>query len=254
MRAWSPAAEQTLRELYAALPLPALCFRLKRTASAIKTRANRLGLCRTDRKPWRAADLRLLRERYPHERTVDVAAALGRPVNTVYQKAIGIGLRKTAAYLASPAACRTNGRQGIGSRFEKGHVPANKGLRRPGWARGRMAETQFKPGQAPTNHKPVGYERVTVDGYRERKVAEPKTFRAVHVLLWEEHLGPVPKGCAVVFKNGNKTDIRIDNLALVSRAELMRRNSYHRYPKEIARVIQLRGALNRQINKREGRA
>lgn len=32
----------------------------------------------------------------------------------------------------------------------------------------------------------------------------------------------------------------------------MRRNSYHtRYPKEIGLVIQLKGALQRQINKRE---
>jgi hypothetical protein len=34
----------------------------------------------------------------------------------------------------------------------------------------------------------------------------------------------------------------------MSRAESMRRNSYHNYPKELAQLIQLRGALNRKIN------
>jgi hypothetical protein len=45
--------------------------------------------------------------------------------------------------------------------------------------------------------------------------------------------------------------ITLGRLELISRAENMRRNSYHtRYPKEVAQLIQLRGALNRQINKR----
>ncbi len=44
----------------------------------------------------------------------------------------------------------------------------------------------------------------------------------------------------------------IENLELVARSELMRRNSYHtRYPKEIGRAIHLRGALVRRINRLE---
>jgi len=35
----------------------------------------------------------------------------------------------------------------------------------------------------------------------------------------------------------------------------MRRNSYHtRYPKEVAQLIQLKGALNRKINRRSRQA
>lgn len=255
-RAWSANAEQTLRELYAVLSMPELCFRLKRTDKAIKSRAKLLGLRRSDRRPWTAAEKRILRRRYPHERSDAIAADLGRPVSTVYQKAVSLGLRKSAAYLATKEASRFNGHEpgSVVNRFKPGQTPPNKGLRRPGYAPGRMAQTQFKKGQKPHTWKPIGSERINAAGYRDRKITDTgypsADWKGVHVLLWEEHLGPVPKGFAVVFKNRNKADIRIDNLALLSRAELMRRNTLHRYPKEIAQLIQLRGALNRQINRR----
>lgn len=44
--------------------------------------------------------------------------------------------------------------------------------------------------------------------------------------------------------------ITADRLELVTRAENMARNTLHRYPKEVAQLIQLRGALNRKINAR----
>jgi hypothetical protein len=207
-------------------------------------------------RPWSKKEDALVRRRYANTSTADIAREIGRTTRAVYMRADLFGLKKSAEYLASGNAGRiqrgrTDPRM-VRSQFRKGQPAWNKGLRGVVGVQPECRATQFRPGQMPTNHKPVGYERVNADGYRERKVAEPKTFRAVHVLLWEEHLGPVPQGFAVIFKNGNKADIRIDNLALVSRADLMRRNSYHnRYPKEIALAIQLKGALQRQINKRE---
>lgn len=202
---------------------------------------------------WTRAEVSVLRELYPDMTGAAMAYCLDRPIRSVYMKAAELGLRKSAEFLASDRSGRVRrGKEDprmVGTRFGKGHEPWNKGA---SWdSGGRSSETRFKPGTMPHNHKPIGHERINVDGYRERKVAEPKTFRAVHVLLWEEHLGPVPKGFAVIFKNRDKTDIRIDNLALVSRADLMRRNSYHRYPQPIPQLIQLRGALNRQINRRQ---
>lgn len=78
----------------------------------------------------------------------------------------------------------------------------------------------------------------------------PRDWRPVHVLLWEEHRGPVPEGHAIVFRNGDRTDIRLENLACISRAELMRRNTRHNLPPEINQVISLRAALVRKINNR----
>jgi hypothetical protein len=205
-------------------------------------------------RPWTADEDETLALNYANFPTYLIAHVLGRSERAVYQRAESRGLNKSADYLASDNAGRiqrgrTDPRM-VGTQFKPGQSAWNKGTKGVVGVQPECRATQFRPGQMPKNHKPVGYERVNVDGYRERKVAEPKTFRAVHVLLWEEHLGPVPAGHAVIFKNRDKTDIRIDNLALVSRAALMRRNSYHNYPQPIPQLIQLRGALQRQINKR----
>jgi hypothetical protein len=118
--------------------------------------------------------------------------------------------------------------------------------------------TQFKldnrSGNALKLYQPVGTERLTKDGYLERKVNDDfpvqRRWRAVHILVWEETNGPRQRGFVVAFRDGNKRHIELANLELVSRAELMRRNSYHNYPKPIEQAIQLRGALNRAINAR----
>lgn len=210
---------------------------------------------------WTTDDDENMRINYPDFPTFLVAYVLDRPVSSVYGRAHLLGLRKSQKYLDSKWACRLRRGEhvGKGTQFKKGQVPHNKGLRRPGWAPGRMRETQFKKGErhgrAAQVYQPIGSERISKDGYLQRKINNDMPFqqrwRGVHILLWEEHLGPLPPGFAVCFKNGDKTGIRIDNLALVSRSELMRRNSYHnRYPKEIARLIQLRGALVRTINRR----
>jgi hypothetical protein len=210
------------------------------------------------RKPWTKDDLRVLRRRYPNEPTAPLARELGRSVSSTYQQALKLGLRKSAEYLASPAACRLrrDGNVGTHHRFPKGHRPWNAGKK--GWkAGGRSAETRFKRGQPPHNSVPIGTVVTDADGYMKRKVrddAPPGMSRRnwvyLHIEKWEKRRGPVPKGHAVVFKDGDKTNLRIRNLECIPRTELMRRNTVHNLPKEIALAVQLVGALNRQINAR----
>jgi hypothetical protein len=213
---------------------------------------------RAGKRLWSAADDAELRRLYPDTPTAKLARQLRRTLSSVYIRAYSFGLAKSAAYLASPAAGRTNGRQGIGSRFRKGHVPANKGLRRPGWARGRMRDTQFvkgvRRGVAVTLYKPIGTERVSKDGYLERKVNDDlplqRRWRAVHLVVWEAANGKLPAGHAIAFRNGDKADIRLDNMECITRAALMGRNSVHNYPEPLAKAVQLLGALNRKIRRR----
>lgn len=215
---------------------------------------------------WTEAEIELLRGNYADSRTEDLAAALGLSLTAVYQKAIKLGLRKSDEYLASPAACRLRrgDNVGAGHRFRKGHVPANKGLRRPGWSLGRMGETQFKPGRPASesrNYKPIGSLRLSKDGYLERKFTDDpalvpaRRWVGVHRLVWEAAHGPVPRGHAVCFLPGRKTAdpalITLDALQLVTRQQLMARNTRYRYGQEINKVISLRAAITRQINKRK---
>lgn len=213
---------------------------------------------RVGRRLWRPEDDALLRERYPHESTTTLAAALRRTVSSLYGRADKLGLAKTAEYLASLAACSPLRDAGAPFRFTKGQVPANKGTRRPGYAPGRMRETQFKKGErhgiAERVYQQIGAERVSKDGYLERKVNDDlplqRRWRAVHLLVWEAANGPLPPGHAVAFKNGDQTHIRLENLECITRRELMARNTVHNLPEELVKTIQLLGALNRQINKR----
>lgn len=211
-------------------------------------------------KPFSPEEIAVLKNQYPDTPTVELAARLGRTLNSVYRRAAALGLKKSDAFLASPAACRLRrgDNPGIPYRFKPGHVPANKGLRRPGWYAGNMRATQFKKGErsstAARMYVPIGTERLSKDGYRERKYTDARTgpyrWEAVHILLWEQHHGPVPRGYAVGLIDGNKKNVVIGNLVLLSRADLMRRNTWHNYPKEIGDLILARARLVRQINKR----
>jgi hypothetical protein len=127
---------------------------------------------------------------------------------------------------------------------------------------GRMHGDAVQEGRAPGRrvrlYKPIGTERISKDGYLERKVNDDlplqRRWRAVHLMVWEAAHGPVPKGHAIVFINGDKADIRLDNLQLhhAPRAD----GAEHRaQPAEAARqTVQLLGALNRQIRRRTSNA
>jgi hypothetical protein len=200
---------------------------------------------------WTARDIDLLRQRYPHEPTAALAADLGRSVRAIYEKAYALGLKKTQEFLASGLAGRLDGVRGGATRFKPGHSTWNKGIKFA--AGGRSGETQFKKGSKPPNWQPVGAERLSKEGYLQRKLTDtgypPRDWVPVHHIIWREAGRDIPQGYRLIFTNGDKTDIRLDNLQLISLADNMRRNSYHNLPKPLAQLVQLRGALNRKINK-----
>jgi hypothetical protein len=219
------------------------------------------------RRRWTPAEDAILLRRVPHEPTGIVATALGRTLPSTYQRARALGIMKTPEYYASVLSGRLGNGQGVSTRFPKGNVPHNKGIpRRRGWAPGRMAEHQFKPGcrqgVAAKNWCPVGTIRTDAEGYVRIKVREArpgeaygfgnvKVWPMMNRYVWEQAHGPIPKGFNVAFKDGNKANCALDNLELISRRDLMLRNSVHNLPKPVAQAIQLLGALNRQIRKRE---
>lgn len=279
---WKPKEDRLLRKLYPKLLAAEVATRIGRPREAIYRRATQLGITKSTefhlsaasgrirrgthlngRRPWTSADEATLRELYPSLSTVVVAARMGRTVSGINGRAEKLKLHKTPEYLASPAACRLRREDnpGVAYRFPKGHVPMNKGMRRPGWGPGRMRETQFKKGQrlgaANSNWRPVGTEVVDDEGYRKRKVADDPTvasrfnWKFVHVLLWEKKHGKVPAGHAIAFKNGNQADIRLENLECISRGQLMARNTVHNLPTPVAQVVQLRGQLHRKIRRLE---
>lgn len=106
---------------------------------------------------------------------------------------------------------------GLTGRFEKGHVPPNKG--RKGYYSPGSEKGWFRKGEQSMNHKPVGSERVDKDGYVLIKTAEPNVYRPKHKVIWEAAHGPVPQGHVITFIDGNKLNLDISNLRLITKGE-----------------------------------
>lgn len=218
------------------------------------------------RSRWSPEESAYVREAYPNTPTASIAHTLGRPLSSVYQHAAALGLKKSDAYLASDAACRLRRGDNVGAayRFTRGHVPANKGLRgRKGWAPGRMAATQFRPGQKGTRWMPIGATRL-IGGYEYTKVSDvPKVphtvnWKPTHVLRWTAVHGPVPEGHALKCVDGNRLNVAPDNWMLVPRGVLPLLNggrhrtrlAYDEAPPELKPLVlktaQLRHALHQK--------
>lgn len=208
---------------------------------------------------WTADDDATLRELYPTHTAAEIAAVIGCGIKAVYTKAFSAGLKKSRAWIAERTrqVMADPAHPARDCRFQKGQTPWNKGL--PYQAGGRSVDTQFRPGVrqgvAVKLWKPVGWLRINADGYLERKINDDqppyRRWRGEHIVVWEAANGPLPKGHAICFKDGNKRNVALDNLELVTRRELMARNTVHRNGPEIAAVSQLIGAIKRQLNRKE---
>lgn len=149
------------------------------------------------------------------------------------------------------------------SRIKPGTTPPNKGKKQTDYMTpeqiARTVKTRFKKGTIPPNTAPAdGVIRIRRDAMKDGTVKKYKWIRIsigkwkmYHVFLWEQSNGPVPTGYIIVFKDGDSMNTVVDNLEMISLAENMKRNTLHRFPEEFRHVIQLRGAINRQINKQE---
>ena len=119
------------------------------------------------------------------------------------------------------AISRYNLNTGFTGRFEKGHVPVNKGTK------GMMKanKTSFKKGQIPKNVRTVGSERVNIEGYTEIKIAEPNKWRLKHRVLYEEyHNVKLNSNESIIFMDGDRSNMSKENLTLVTRQELLKLN------------------------------
>lgn len=110
---------------------------------------------------------------------------------------------------------------GLTGKFRKGQTPHNKGKKMPKEVYEKVKHTMFAKGNVPPNHRPVGSERISKDGYIEVKVAEPDKWRLKQRVVYEEAKGEIPEGCPIIFLDGNKRNFDIDNLRCITRSELL---------------------------------
>jgi len=147
------------------------------------------------------------------------------------------------------ALCKRRGwLTGRTGRYEKGRTPENKGRKgchAPGSEKGWFRKGERR-GVAVKLYKPIGTERVSKDGYVERKIHDgmplQSRWRAVHLIRWEETNGPLPEGHALKCLDGDKTNTDPSNWEAIPRALLPRLNGrfgrdFETAPPDVKRTI-----------------
>ena len=141
-----------------------------------------------------------MRDNWQIMSSVEIGAAIGRtPASVKKYGRVNLGLLKTAEAIQHISS-RPNAGQ-----FKKGHLPQT---------------TIYSDGPVirPRLHRESGrtylYIRLAYGQWQQ-----------YHQWLWTQAHGPVPQGHIVVFKNGDQTDVRLDNLEMITMAENVKRNS-----------------------------
>lgn len=138
---------------------------------------------------------------------------------------------------------KNNLKSGIkGGQFSKGIIPANKGKKWNDYmskdGQKNALKTTFKKGDTPINHRPIGSERTTNDGYIEVKTEEPNKWMLKHRLIWEQNNGKLKYRQKLMFLDGNSLNTGINNLALISDDEMLiiNRNNLIYDDKELTKI------------------
>lgn len=233
-----------LREQYPTADLDVLAKELGVTRNAVKRKAVVIGAKRASRFwVWSEERKSKLIELYPEHTNKEIAEILGVSESSVSIQAFDLRLFKSEDF---------HRRKREGTQYRKGNTPTNKGKK---WnefmsheGQQNSRKTTFKKGHTPKNHKPVGYQRITIDGYIEVKTQEPNVFKLKHRLIWEEHNGQIPKGYNIQFRDRNPLNCTIENLYMISRSKQINENTIMRYPESLRTAIKRVSKIKKLIN------
>ncbi|WWT39568.1 HNH endonuclease [Microcystis phage Mae-JY02] len=119
------------------------------------------------------------------------------------------------------------GRTGQFVKGQPSHNAGKKGLRYAGSEKGWFRKGE-RSGVAVKLYQPIGTERITKDGYRQRKVNDDmplqRRWRMVQLIEWEAVNGPLPEGHVLKCLDGDKTNCAPSNWVSIPRAMLPRLN------------------------------
>lgn len=242
---WTQAEDDDLREMYQTESNEEIARVLneryghRRTRCSVDLRAQVLGVKKNSnyvrkmpRPFWTDERIEWFKAFVPGHTEPEISAEHERIFGTpLTESQIGNAKKKLGVKSGTHGGC-----------FKKGQEPPNKGKTwdEMGFSpelQARMRESCFKKGVV-NNHrkgwiKPLGYERVSKDGYIEVKVfdsdvhgiqpREPgnfnRNYRFKHHVVWEEANGtPVPPHTMIVFADRDIRNFDPDNLVAVPRS------------------------------------
>lgn len=192
---------------------------------------------------------------YPYIPAKALADYLGLTVSQVYNRTYKKGIKKDPKIKkAINTALILNA--GKYTRFEKGSKAWNKDKKCPNLLLTNAAKTMFKPGQKPHNTKADNAITIRTDtGGRKYYYSKIKDglWVLTHRLMWEQANGSIPAKHIVRFIDGNTMNLQLSNLECIPMAENANRNTIHRFPDDLKKVIRLKAKLNKHIkNKTNG--
>lgn len=141
---------------------------------------------------------------------------------------------------------------GVNTRFKKGQNSWNKDRKMSVEQYEKCKKTMFQKGNL-SNARPIGDERIDIDGYTYIKVKQPNKWVLKHRWIYEKEKGKIPKGYNLIFADGNKQNLDLDNLILVSNAELfiINQKGLYKKDKELTKAGVAVAKVLEQVNKRK---
>jgi hypothetical protein len=206
---------------------------------------------------WSDNERKILSEMFADNYTESICKILNRSYGSVSTKAALMGLKKSDVFRKMELEKQAERLSiiGVSGRYIKGREPENKGKKMPNEVYEKINHTMFKKGQQSHNSYSDWTEVLRADkkgkNYWLIKLPNERKLKPKHIWLWQTQNGKVEKGFNVVFKDGNQLNCIIENLECISNAELMKRNTIHRFPDELKSTIRLVNKLKRNINAKE---
>ena len=206
-----------------------------------------------------AEEDQFLRDNYLTLDLVQMGEALNRNHTSIHGRLPRLGLKIPAEITLERLQKSFKRLQdsGLTHQFKKGIILHNKGKKMSAEQYEKSKATMFKSGQLPANTiyfgKPYLHTRTRNDGYVERIwfIQEGASKRSAYLAYLCRQNGIDLTGKKPILKDGfdHSRAPTFEDIIIVTNAENMRRNTVHRYPPEVVKLCQLKGALQRQINK-----
>ncbi len=179
-----------------------------------------IGLKKQINKYWNSDEILILKSEYKYKGDTEIAEMLGRTKKQIEKKRKYLNLKRTTNQIR-----KIRGRNNViyEHGFQKGHIPPS--LRKEGEIWQRKKDKNFF-----TKQNGIVY----------------KLSRWV----WLSSGRKLKKGYMIVHKNKDLSNNNISNLEQIKPSENIRRNTIHRYPKELKEVIFLSSKLKRHGSKK----
>jgi hypothetical protein len=200
------------------------------------------------RKIWTPQEIEFLKANYANTLTSELCKIMNRSERSIYSQAGLLGIKKSEE-IRKLFYWTKEKHHGKGL-FKKGHVPANKGKKMTKEVYEKSKHTFYKKGHKPKNTLYDGALTIRKDKngrvYVFIRISEG-VWKLLHQVIWEKIKGPIPKGYNVVFKDKNQFNFNLDNLECISNSELLERNTIHRWPIELKKLIRINSKLKKEI-------